>query len=111
MHIPTTIWMLAACLGTVINASDVLEVNLIFPRNETYAPNDTFPVVFALKNSERARHLNPSISYSLRDEDGDKVYNLWHELQWVKWTDQETYLPTNIPTPLVPRVVGAYSGP
>ncbi|KAJ5855915.1 uncharacterized protein N7529_009859 [Penicillium soppii] len=91
MHIPTTIWMLAACLGTVINASDVLEVNLIFPRNETYAPNDTFPVVFALKNSERARHLNPSISYSLRDEDGDKVYNLWHELQWVNWTDQETY--------------------
>jgi hypothetical protein len=91
MLIPMTIWMLAAYLGTVINASDVLEVNLIFPRNETYGPNETFPIVFAFKNSERARHLNPSISYSLRDEDGGKVYVLWNELRWVNWTDQETY--------------------
>ncbi|KAJ5980039.1 hypothetical protein N7481_007337 [Penicillium waksmanii] len=91
MHISTTIWMLAACLGTVINASDVLEVNLVFPRNETYGPNETFPIVFAFKNSERVRHLNPLISYSLRDEDGGKVYTMWHELYWVNWTDQETY--------------------
>jgi hypothetical protein len=92
MHISTTIWMLAACLGTVINASDILEVNLVFPRNETYAPNETFPIVFAFKNSERARHLNPSISYSLRNEYGDKAYStLWHELHWVNWTNQETY--------------------
>jgi hypothetical protein len=75
----------------MINASDVLEVNLVFPRNETYAPNDTFPVVFAFKNSERARHLNPTIGYTLRSENNDEVISLWHELYWVNWTDQETY--------------------
>ncbi|KAJ5146493.1 uncharacterized protein N7515_001057 [Penicillium bovifimosum] len=91
MHISTTTWMLAACLGTVINASDVLEVNLVFPRNETYAPNDTFPVVFAFKNSELARHLNPSISYSLWNEVDNSADILWHELSWVNWTAQETY--------------------
>ena len=68
MHIPRASWLLAACMGTIINASDILEVDLLFPRNETYAPTNRFPVVFAFQNSKRARYLNPQISYILWNE-------------------------------------------
>jgi hypothetical protein len=54
-----------ACLGAVVNAAGVVEIGVVFPRNnETYAPTDKFPIVFAMQNAELAKHLRPSI-YSL----------------------------------------------
>ncbi|THC87758.1 hypothetical protein EYZ11_012793 [Aspergillus tanneri] len=51
----------AVGLGAIVGASGVLEVDLVFPRNETYAPTDYFPVVFALQNAERARYLKSQL--------------------------------------------------
>ncbi|KAK4249247.1 hypothetical protein C7999DRAFT_30300 [Corynascus novoguineensis] len=57
---------LFACLGTIVNAANMLEIDLIFPRNDTYAPTDRsnnaswIPVVFAIQNAEMARHLKLS---------------------------------------------------
>lgn len=54
-----------ACLGAVVNAATVVEIGVVFPRNnETYAPTDKFPIVFALQNAKLAKHLRPAI-YSL----------------------------------------------
>ncbi|KAJ5219643.1 hypothetical protein N7468_008847 [Penicillium chermesinum] len=50
-------------MGTIINASNILEVDLIFPRNETYAPAELFPIIFAIQNPERARYLTPELTY------------------------------------------------
>lgn len=61
MHLVShAIWSfvcLLACLGSVVNAAGELEIGVVFPRNETYAPTDNFPIVFALQNAELAKHL------------------------------------------------------
>jgi hypothetical protein len=79
MHILSlsrTAWSLMAalaCLGGIINAAEpavaagVVEIDLVFPRNETYAPTQWMPVVFAVRNTELARYLIPSMSYSVRN--------------------------------------------
>ena len=49
---------LLAHLGAVANATGVLEINVIFPHvNETYAPTENFPVIYALQNAKLAEHL------------------------------------------------------
>jgi hypothetical protein len=77
----------------MINASDILEVDLLFPRNETYAPTDRFPVVFAFQNSKLARYLNPEISYTLWNlQHNTASFSLTHDLRGRNWTGQDTYL-------------------
>ncbi|KAJ5647452.1 hypothetical protein N7490_003824 [Penicillium lividum] len=92
MLIPWASWLLAACMGALINASDILEVDLVFPSNETYAPADRFPIVFAFQNPELARYLNPGLSYTLWNlDDFDEGASLYHDLRWVNWTGQTPY--------------------
>ncbi|RYO88807.1 hypothetical protein DL764_008681 [Monosporascus ibericus] len=72
MHLVSrAVWSLAgslAYLGPVVNAAGVLEIDVVFPRNnETYAPTDQFPIVFALQNAELAKHLKPSIHSFVRN--------------------------------------------
>lgn len=88
MNFYPAIWLLAACIGAVVNASEILEVDLIFPRNETYAPTDKFPVVFAFQNAERAKYINPSIDYTILGLQGNHTfYAPTHELGGTNWTD------------------------
>ncbi|KAJ4286164.1 hypothetical protein N0V88_008108 [Collariella sp. IMI 366227] len=65
------VWPLVAslaCLGAVVNAGGMLEIDVIFPRNnETYAPTRYFPIVFALQNAELARYLAPYIEFVIRN--------------------------------------------
>ena len=72
MHLVSyAVWSLVstlACLGSVVNAAGELEVGVVFPRNnETYAPTDAFPIVFALQNAELAKHLQLHITLSTRN--------------------------------------------
>jgi len=57
-----TIWSLVGLLvypeAVVVNAAGVLEIDVVFPRaNETYAPMEQFPVVYALQNAKLAKHV------------------------------------------------------
>ena len=64
------VWSLVgtlACLGSVVNAAGELEIGVVFPRNETYAPTDNFPIVFALQNAELAKHLRLHITSMIRN--------------------------------------------
>jgi hypothetical protein len=79
-------------MGTIINASGILEVDLVFPRNDTYAPTDSFPVVFAFQNAQLARYLNPRVDFLLWNLQADDAsLTLSHDLGWKNWTE-DTYL-------------------
>jgi hypothetical protein len=62
-------WLLLACLGAVNAASGVVEVDLVFPRNDTYAPSSTFPIIFAFQNPGLAPFLNLGLFVSIRNLD------------------------------------------
>ncbi|OBT58601.1 hypothetical protein VE04_01704 [Pseudogymnoascus sp. 24MN13] len=91
-------WFLVACIGAIVNlnaaAASVLEVDLVFPRNETYAPTTWFPVVFAFQNAERARLLNPHISYTIRNWNnmlGNDGASFSHDLRLANWSSHDPY--------------------
>ncbi|KAL2825511.1 hypothetical protein BDW59DRAFT_179876 [Aspergillus cavernicola] len=65
MHVPHASWLLAALLGALASAVSVVEVDLVFPRNETYSPTEAFPVVWAIQNSAKAQLLNPHVTYRI----------------------------------------------
>lgn len=44
-----------------------VEVDLVFPRNETYAPLSDFPVIFAIQNAKPATLLRFSIGWGIAD--------------------------------------------
>ena len=86
-----------ACLGAVVDAAGgVLEVDLVFPRNETYAPpTDSIPVVFAFQNAAFAQYLNHKISYTVRNQSdlaGNPILSFNHDLRWANWSSHEPYL-------------------
>ncbi|KAJ5320674.1 hypothetical protein N7508_000957 [Penicillium antarcticum] len=96
MYVPRASWLLAACMGKMINASKILEVDLVFPRNETYTPTEWFPVVFAFQNFESARYLNAEITYNLWGlNGGNNSHTRSHNFRTFNWensTDEELYL-------------------
>ena len=47
--------------------SGIFEVDLIFPRNETYSPQELMPIVFALQNPSLASTLGATIYWGLRE--------------------------------------------
>jgi hypothetical protein len=60
----TTLLLAASCALSATAAADVtfpakVELDVIFPRNETYAPTPVFPVVFAIQNLAAASSIGP----------------------------------------------------
>ncbi|KAK6821398.1 hypothetical protein PG987_015798 [Apiospora arundinis] len=66
--LPQAIALLAACAVGGVRAasptSGVMELDLAFPRNQTYAPAARVPVVFAYQNPELATALNARVSFT-----------------------------------------------
>ncbi|RYO95515.1 hypothetical protein DL764_007693 [Monosporascus ibericus] len=88
-------WFLLACWGAiVVAAGGVLEVDLVFPRNDTYAPTPDLPVVFTFQNPELAQFINPYISYSIRNWDDNSLNDTvssHHDLRWTNWSSYDPY--------------------
>ncbi|BCS02747.1 uncharacterized protein AKAW2_61011S [Aspergillus luchuensis] len=53
--------------GTPDISPGIFEVDLIFPRNETYTPQALMPIVFALQNPSLASTLGATIYWGLRE--------------------------------------------
>jgi hypothetical protein len=74
MHlVPRAVWAFAgslACLGVAVNAADGVEIDVVFPRNATYAPTANFPVVFAIRNTALAKLLVLTLQSFLRNGSG-----------------------------------------
>lgn len=52
------------------------EIDVIFPRNDTFAPMGILPVVFAVRNPQVARLLHPDLRYTIYsiDEPGSEIF-------------------------------------
>ncbi|KFY17719.1 hypothetical protein V492_00444 [Pseudogymnoascus sp. VKM F-4246] len=55
--------LLVCAVATVYAASGNLEIDLLFPQNDTYAPEQIIPVAFAIQNSALAGHLQPKVDF------------------------------------------------
>ncbi|KAJ5097813.1 hypothetical protein N7532_004814 [Penicillium argentinense] len=89
-------WMLATCLGAMlVHASGVLEMDLLFPLNKTYAPTDWFPVVFAFKHPKLAPLVDLDISVTLRNADNMSDVVHWPadmtDIDWTNKTSDDPY--------------------
>ncbi|KFA71137.1 hypothetical protein S40288_10932 [Stachybotrys chartarum IBT 40288] len=70
-------------------------MGVVFPRqNETYAPMERFPIVFALQNAELAKHLQPLIKLDVLNGSMtmlDKINERNFDLEWANYSS-EPYL-------------------
>jgi hypothetical protein len=63
-----TIWLLLALLACWSSAQtfpSIAEVDILFPRNDTYAPTVLMPLVFAIQNTPAAASLNLALEWRL----------------------------------------------
>lgn len=91
---------IVTCAKVVAAFSGVVEVDLIFPRNETYAPTANLPIIFAFQNSRLAPFLDPIIyidAQLVQDANGSTPE--WtssdsitlDQLRWANFTKNDTY--------------------
>lgn len=67
MHHSTLILLITACTATAQSQGPAtFEFDLVFPRNETYAPTALMPVVFAFRNSPAWIPLIPILRWDIR---------------------------------------------
>ncbi|KAK3395609.1 hypothetical protein B0T20DRAFT_40536 [Sordaria brevicollis] len=59
----------------IVQYPATIEFDVVFPRNDTYAPADVFPIIFALRNPKAAAAFRPLMSWYLekKGEDRDEV--------------------------------------
>lgn len=79
-----SLWPLGASLmATLAAAADapstgIVEVDLMFPRNETYAPGDYLRIIFAVQNTALAGLLGIEVSYRLYNQDEYHDPTVWN---------------------------------
>ncbi|KAK3897549.1 hypothetical protein C8A05DRAFT_19712 [Staphylotrichum tortipilum] len=76
----------------------VVEIDLIFPRNDTYAPGPFMPVVFAIQNSAMASSLDLAIVWNifrLADPGGDGGVNGVIDLKHANLTRADPFFTTD----------------
>lgn len=76
-----------------------VEVDLIFPRNETYAPSAIFPVVFAFQNAALVPSLAPGLDLFLWDSSGKELFadQPYLNLHWNNFSGHDpTYVYTYV---------------
>ncbi|KAK4195985.1 hypothetical protein QBC40DRAFT_288050 [Triangularia verruculosa] len=88
-----TFWSLVGLFGTTAQASSMMQIDLVFPRNETYTTDERMPVVFSIRNAQLGPLLQPSIEYKVRNrsdlgQDGPSNNHLFLN---TNWTDHEPY--------------------
>lgn len=95
---PTSLWWLSLCsliLGSEIPYNAQIEIDVLFPRNETYNNLTSFPVVLAIQDAKSAYRFEWDISWKLynatpgaRESDytsgygGHSAFGL-NDFQWV----------------------------
>lgn len=87
---------LLACawlVGVAATSSGILEGHQVFPLNDTYAPMEYFPLIFAFKNSELLQFTAPWISFQIwdRDNNTDTVITGSFDLSWKNFSIGDPY--------------------
>lgn len=73
-----------------------VEVDLIFPRNDTYAPSTLFPIVFAFQNAALASSLDPGFDLVLWDSTFTNASDPGLNLKWTNFTNEPTFVYTHV---------------
>lgn len=97
---PRATWLLLACaaIARVTAAEDpssgVVEVDLVFPRNQTFAPTSRMPIIFAYQHPELALALNTFISFSVWniDKADGAVLITERDMRWANFSSRDPYL-------------------
>jgi hypothetical protein len=86
-------WILLFFLSGVNAAAGVVEVDLVFPRNETYVPTSTFPIIIAFQNSGLAPFLNPQIYVDIMNLDDDRGHakSPSYDMRWANFSSSDPY--------------------
>lgn len=90
------LWMTHAGANTF---PATVEVDLIFPRNDTYAPSAIFPIVFAFQNAALVPSLDPGLDLLLWDSTGKELLpdQPYLNLQWNNFSGHDpTYVYTYV---------------
>ncbi|OHE94793.1 hypothetical protein CORC01_09900 [Colletotrichum orchidophilum] len=95
----TSRWSLLACVWTILGAaaasdnSGIVEVDLVFPRNDTYAPTPLLPIIFGFQNSPLAPALAPQITFSIwnYDNKSDAVDTTAYDVRWANFSSSDPY--------------------
>jgi hypothetical protein len=100
-------WLFAVYIGVTSATSDasgVVEVDIVFPRNDTYAPSPWMPIVFGIQNTKLAPLLDIEISFNIwnltngsaTDEEGNFNKGGFHsshdDPRWVNMSSADPYL-------------------
>ncbi len=88
---------LLACVAAVHAASGLVEVDLMFPQNDTYAPTHLLPVVWAIRGTDGlAAYLHPHLEYSIYPYGNfsEKLENSWgyYDETWTNFTSNDPYI-------------------
>jgi len=89
-------WLFVSLVGAVDAAasdtSGVVEVDLVFPRNDTYAPEPYFPIVFAVQNPELATLLSLRLGFEVWNITNGSIvdegsFGDYYKRSTLNWTD------------------------
>ncbi|KFY33708.1 hypothetical protein V494_07391 [Pseudogymnoascus sp. VKM F-4513 (FW-928)] len=87
--------LLLACAATTVHAaSGNLEIDLLFPQNDTYAPQHIIPIAFAIQNSSLAEFLQPHVNfviYPYLNHTKSYVYG-YNDLTWANFSGRDPYM-------------------
>ncbi|KAF4439700.1 hypothetical protein F53441_12511 [Fusarium austroafricanum] len=81
-------WFFVLCISSGAaeeqqhDSTGTLEIDLVFPRNETYSPTPMFPLVFSYRNPQLIPLLRPFILYQIWDYNdmGKSISNSYVEI-------------------------------
>lgn len=89
-------WLPAALAGAAAasSSSGVVEVDLVFPRNDSYAPTPILPVIFAIQSPELAPFIAPHISLTIREwnNTNNVVVSDQFDLRWANLSGDDAHL-------------------
>ncbi|KAL2877342.1 hypothetical protein SGCOL_007501 [Colletotrichum sp. CLE4] len=94
-------WSLRAYVWTILGAatvaasdhSGIVEVDLVFPRNDTYAPTPVLPIIFGFRNSQLAPGLAPKIGFSIwnYNNKSDSVKTTEYDVRFANFSSSDPY--------------------
>ncbi|KAK1713821.1 hypothetical protein CaCOL14_001409 [Colletotrichum acutatum] len=94
-------WFHLACIWTIFGAaavaasdqSSVVEIDLVFPRNETYAPTPLVPIIFGFQNSHLAPGLALKIGFSIwnYNNKSDSVKTTEYDVRFANFSSSDPY--------------------
>lgn len=69
-------------------------MDLVFPQNDTYAPEPIIPVAFAFQHSELAGYLQPSIAFSISPygNNSESIAGGYYDQTWTNFTSSDPYM-------------------